>query len=96
MDQPAQFPDCNPIKHLWDELWRAINNMDHPSHNLHQLRQALLDQWANIPVDVMSPLIGRDRSYVTLMCSYKTHSDHTIHKAPKENENNRCWFLLLF
>ena len=65
MDQPAQSPDCNPIEHLWDELWRAINNMDHPSHNLHELCQALLDQWANIPVGAMTPLIGRDRSYVT-------------------------------
>ena len=61
----AQSPDCNSIEHLWDELWRAINNMDHPSHNLHELCQALLDQWASIPVDVMTPLIGRDRSYVT-------------------------------
>ena len=30
MDEPAQSPGCKPIEHLWDELGRAINNMDHP------------------------------------------------------------------
>ena len=57
MDQPAISPDCNPIEHLWDELGRAISNMDHPPHNLHELRQALLDQWANIPVERLQRLV---------------------------------------
>ena len=51
MDQPVQSPDCNHIEHLWDESGCTIDNMDHPTHNLNELRQALLDQWTNIPVE---------------------------------------------
>ena len=51
MEEPAQSPDYNPIEHLWDESGRTINNMDHPLHNFDELRQARLDQWANIPVE---------------------------------------------
>ena len=56
MDQPAQSPDCNPIEYLWDELRRGINDMDHLPHNLHELRQALLDQSAYIPVERLQRL----------------------------------------
>ena len=34
MNQPAQSPDCYPIEHMWNELERAINNMDYLPHNL--------------------------------------------------------------
>ena len=50
MEQPPRSPDCNPIEHLWDELDRAISSMDNPPQNLDELRQALLDKWAQIPV----------------------------------------------
>ena len=48
MEQPARSPDCNPIKHIWDELGRAITSMDNPTQTLSELRQALLaaDKWA--------------------------------------------------
>ena len=49
MEQPPRSPDCNPIEHLWDELGRAISSMDNPPQNLDELRQALLDKWAQIP-----------------------------------------------
>ena len=50
MEQPPRSPDCNPIEHLWDEFGRAISSMDNPPQNLDELRQALLDKWAQIPV----------------------------------------------
>ena len=28
MEQHAKSPDCNPIKHIWDELGHAITSMD--------------------------------------------------------------------
>ena len=37
MVQPAQSPDCNPMEQLWDESGRAVTNMDHPPHDLHEL-----------------------------------------------------------
>ena len=58
IDQPAQSPARNTIGHLWDELGRAINNMKHPPHNLHKLRQALLAQWDNIPVERLHGLVA--------------------------------------
>ena len=56
MEQPPRSPDCNPIEHLWDELGRAISSMDNPPQNLDELRQALLDKWAQIPVQRFSAL----------------------------------------
>ena len=58
MEQPPRSPDCNPIEHLWDELGRAISSMDNPPQNLHELRQALLDKWAQIPVQRLQRLVA--------------------------------------
>ena len=58
MEQPPRSPDCNPIEHLWDELGRAISSMDNPPQNLDELRQALLDKWAQIPVQRLQRLVG--------------------------------------
>ena len=58
MQQPAKSPDCNPIEHLWDELGRAVNNMDHPPQNLDQLRLALVQKWNEIPVERLQRLIA--------------------------------------
>ena len=50
MKQPVRSLDCNPIEHIWNELDRAITSMDSPPQSLGELRQALLDKWAEIPV----------------------------------------------
>ena len=59
MEQPPRSPDCNPIKHLWDELGRAISSMDNPLQNLDELRQALLGKWAQNPVQRLQRLVAR-------------------------------------
>ena len=53
MDQPAQSPDCNPTEHLQNEFEPTINNMAYPSNNLHETHQALSEQFANIPVELL-------------------------------------------
>ena len=58
MEQPPRSPDCNPIEHLWDELGRAISSMDNPPQNLDEIRQALLDKWAQIPVQRIQRLVA--------------------------------------
>ena len=58
MEQPPRSPDCNPIEHLWDEMGRAISSMDNPPQNLDELRQALLDKWAQIPVKRLQRLVA--------------------------------------
>ena len=50
MEQPARSPDCNHIEHILGELGRAITSLDIPPQNLGELRQALLDKWAETPV----------------------------------------------
>ena len=58
MEQPPRSPDCNPIEYLWDELGREISSMDNPPQNLDELRQALLDKWAQIPVQRLQRLVA--------------------------------------
>ena len=58
MEQPPRSSDCNPIEHLWDELGRAISSMDNPPQILDELRQALLDKWAQIPVQRLQSLVA--------------------------------------
>ena len=58
MEETLRSPDCNPIKHLWDELGRAISSMDNPPQNLDELCQALLDKWAQIPVQRLQRLVA--------------------------------------
>ena len=58
MEQPPRLPNCNPIEHLWGELGRAISSMDNPPQNLDELRQALLDKWAQIPVQRLQRLVA--------------------------------------
>jgi len=44
-----QSPDLNPIEHLWDVVEWELRALDvHPT-NLHQLQDAILSIWANIP-----------------------------------------------
>ena len=44
-------PDYNPLEYVCDELGHAITNMDSSPQNLGELRYALLDKWAAIPVE---------------------------------------------
>ena len=58
MEQPPRSPDCNPIEYLWEELGQAISSMDNPPQNLDEVRQALLDKWAQIPVQRLQRLVA--------------------------------------
>lgn len=54
---PARSPDVNPIEHVWDMLGRRIRRRQRPSENLQELREALLQEWENIPQEAISNLI---------------------------------------
>ena len=58
MEQPARSPDCNPIEHIWDELGRAITGMYNLPHNLGEPHQALLYEWAEIPVECLQRFVA--------------------------------------
>ena len=58
MGQPARSPDRNPMEHIWCELGCAITSMDNPPQNLGELCQALLHEWAEIPVEHLQCLVA--------------------------------------
>ncbi|GFX47198.1 DDE_3 domain-containing protein [Trichonephila clavipes] len=57
MDWPAYSPDLNPIEHVWEMLGRRIAARQPPPTCLLELRRAMLDEWCNIPQDLIDNLI---------------------------------------
>ena len=49
MEWPARSPDLNPIKHAWDMLQTAISSHPMQPASVQELRQALLEEWDQIP-----------------------------------------------
>ena len=58
---PSKSPDLNPIEHLWDQLERRIRARQHPPATLGELRNALEEEWNNIPADRVRRLTGSMR-----------------------------------
>ncbi|KAJ8879830.1 hypothetical protein PR048_020447 [Dryococelus australis] len=57
LDRPAQSPDLNPIKHLWDELYRRVRARQARPKYISQLVEWLQEKWRRIPVDVLQTLV---------------------------------------
>ncbi|GFU59900.1 transposable element Tcb1 transposase [Trichonephila clavipes] len=57
MEWPVYSPDFNSIEHVWDMLGRGIAARQPPPTCLPELRRALLDEWCNIPKDLIDSLI---------------------------------------
>ena len=58
-------PDLNPIEHLWDELGRRVSARDNPIVNSETLREALEEEWNNIPQVRISSLVNSMHSRCT-------------------------------
>ena len=56
-DWPAKSPDLNPFEHLWDNLDQSVRRRPIPPSNFIQLRQALIQEWNNIPQAEINTLI---------------------------------------
>lgn len=54
---PAQSPDLNPIENLWDEIERALRQMDPVPSNLQELASAVQRAWSGIPSTTYQHLI---------------------------------------
>ena len=50
--------DLTPIEHMWDELDRRVRKRRNPPATLAQLRNALIDEWNNIPVRTVNALVN--------------------------------------
>ena len=51
MEWPSMSPDLSPIEHIWDELDRRVR-ANQPT-NLPQLQATLLQEWNNLPINIV-------------------------------------------
>ena len=61
MEWPARSPDLNPIKHAWDMLQTADSSRPVQPASVQELRQALLEEWDQIPQYKIRRLISSMR-----------------------------------
>lgn len=54
MDWPARSPDMNPIEHVWDIIGRRVRAKTPAPRNVHELKLALLEEWENIPQEMIN------------------------------------------
>ena len=54
---PAQSPDHNPIKHLWDELEHRLQARPHRQTSVLDLTDALVAEWKQIPGAMFQHLV---------------------------------------
>ena len=57
LDWLSLSPDMSPIDHVWDELVRRISARRQPPRNVNELTNALINEWNNIPQQVMANLV---------------------------------------
>ena len=57
-DWPANSPDINPIEHVWDSLDRRLRCRPNLPANVKELRQALIQEWNNIPQAEINTLVN--------------------------------------
>ena len=55
---PLYSPDLTPVEHMWDELDRRVRKRRNPLATLAQLRNALIDEWNNIPMRTVNALVN--------------------------------------
>ena len=57
LDWPAQSPDLNPIKHLWDELECRLQARPRHPTSVPDLTHALVAEWKQIPAAMFQQLV---------------------------------------
>ena len=61
MEWPARSPDLNPIEYAWDMLQTAVSSSPVQPASVQELRQALLEEWDQIPQCKIRRLISSMR-----------------------------------
>ena len=69
---PSKSPDLNPIEHIWNELDHRVWQRPHKPITLPELRQALQEEWDNLPQAVISTVIASLRC--CCWCRWRTHT----------------------
>lgn len=56
LETPPQSPDCNIIENVWEYVDRRLR--ERPISNKQQLRERLLEEWAEIPAEYVRNLVA--------------------------------------
>ena len=77
MDLTSMPPDLSPIEHVWDMLDRRVRQRPVQHQTLSQLEQALIQEWNNLPLNVIRCYVGsmgrRCAAFISAV------GDHTRH-----------------
>ena len=73
LDWPARSPDLNPIEHAWNMLQKAISSRQVQPATVRELREALIEEWAQLPQ--LRRLIGSMRRRCQAVTN--AHGHHT-------------------
>ena len=73
MDRPARSPDLNPIEHAWDMLQTAVSSRPVQPASVQELRQALLEEWDQIPQYKIRRLISSMRRRCQAVIEARRH-----------------------
>ena len=58
LDWPSYILDVSPTEHLWVDLDSRVRKRQNPPTALAQLRNALVDEWNNIPMRTVKALVN--------------------------------------
>ena len=73
MEWPARSPDLNPIEHAWDMLQTAVSSHPVQPASVQELRQALLEEWDQIPQFKIRRLISSMRRRCQVVIEARGH-----------------------
>ena len=76
MEWPARSPDLNPIEHAWDMLQTAVSSCPVQPASVQELRQALLEEWDQIPQYKIRRLISSMRRRCQAVIEARGHHTH--------------------
>jgi hypothetical protein len=57
LGRPAQSPDLNPIKHLWDDLECRLRARPNRKTSVPVLTNALVAEWKQVPTAMFQNLV---------------------------------------
>ena len=85
----------NPIEHLWDNLDTCVRQRQNPPGKVNELRDALLEEWNNIPQTQINNLIHSMRSRCQAVSNAR--GGHTRSGPDKSKKNPLAhWASKLF